>query len=513
MIRSFLAWCAFLVVWSVVIPAAASVNIPLDDWTYEAIEKLAAAGLTDDVLFSSRPMTREAMAVLVENAVERIRNGDMAGEETDPVLESLLLRLMKEFAPELRSEGGWTPRYRIADPLSVESAPAFLENQPSRSRDNHEGEDYEEGNNFQARWRTWFAAGDHLGLSVQPEFFSSRNRTAVRLQEGVASLEAFDVRLEAGRESLWWGPGFHGSLLLSDNAPPFDLIKFSTPRPFYLWPRWLGRFKVSAFFTRLGENRDFPQTRLSGYRFEYAPASWLEFGTSRMTMWDGRGRDHLSFSDYLKVLFGKPNQSGRDEVNELASIDFRLSVRRLDRFYLPFPEIQFYGEWGGEDEAGYLPTKNAYLGGAFIPRLFGDAATDFRVEVARNHVNGAANVWYNHGVFTDGYTFRGDVIGHHMGSDSEDATVRMTRRIDDAWKVGVQFDYEKHGLSNPVQVISKRPRIDLEWRPNESLTLTGSYEYERVDNPGAVTGLGNTPGTPGKTENNHFIGLKAAWVY
>jgi hypothetical protein len=50
-----------------------------------------------------------------------------------------------------------------------------------------------------------------------------------------------------GRESLWWGPGFNGSMLFSPNTRPFDLIKIGAAEPFTLpWVfQYLGPLKLT----------------------------------------------------------------------------------------------------------------------------------------------------------------------------------------------------------------------------------------------------------------------------
>ena len=62
-----------------------------------------------------------------------------------------------------------------------------------------------------------------------------------------------NIALEAGRGTQWWGPGYHGSLLLTDHAFPMDMIKLGTERPFQLpgFLSGLGDWKVNAFLAQL----------------------------------------------------------------------------------------------------------------------------------------------------------------------------------------------------------------------------------------------------------------------
>ena len=69
---------------------------------------------------------------------------------------------------------------------------------------------------------------------------------------GLGSLE-FSI----GRQSLWWGQGRHGSLVLTNNAEPLDMIRLTNPNPILLpWVfKYLGPFRFDLFLTELEESR------------------------------------------------------------------------------------------------------------------------------------------------------------------------------------------------------------------------------------------------------------------
>ena len=74
-----------------------------------------------------------------------------------------------------------------------------------------------------------------------------------------------------GRQSLWWGPGDGGPMMLSDNAVPLNMFRINRVTPFKL-PSvlgWLGPLRLEFF---LGQ--------LSGTAIhERATASWEAFST------------------------------------------------------------------------------------------------------------------------------------------------------------------------------------------------------------------------------------------
>lgn len=78
-------------------PALVSTNVPLDHWSYAAVDKLADYALIDSAMLNTRPISRIEMARHIGQAMHRLE------KEKDPpaVLLSILDRLQKEFEGEL----------------------------------------------------------------------------------------------------------------------------------------------------------------------------------------------------------------------------------------------------------------------------------------------------------------------------------------------------------------------------------------------------------------------------
>ena len=81
---------------------ASSVNVPLGDWSYEAVEKLAGFGLLESDIVGTRPYSRAEVARLVQEA---LRLKADRGKEISPLAEYLLERFQKEYRDELASLG------------------------------------------------------------------------------------------------------------------------------------------------------------------------------------------------------------------------------------------------------------------------------------------------------------------------------------------------------------------------------------------------------------------------
>jgi len=461
--------------------ALVSASVPLHSPVYDALERLDVLGLLPEAMLGTKPFNRLEVA--------RWLNRIEAPATEDPLVRLLLDELEEEFKPELDDlrENAVPPaiRYRLADPLSLELTEAALENQTLRFRENHEGDFYHDGPNGQLELNSWMTLGRYLALELKPSVTSQEGGTYLVLKKAALKLTISNLELEVGRDSLWWGPGYHGAMLVSDNAQPFNFFKLSSAEAFRV--PYLGLWKVTLFLARLEKDRDFPYPKLLGFHLDLKPAPFLELGATRVMLFGGQGRPALSLEDFSEIYFGKPNQSGRHEDDEIASVDLRLLIPRLDPFFTP---LELYGEVGGEDEAEYHFTKDGYLMGMYIPNLLHYGTTDFRVEYANDHVPDNPNVWYTHSLYTSGYTYHGQIIGHHMGTDSSDLFMRLTHLLNPRLQWGLQWEEERHGLSfQPPRPELQRIGTDLTYRPTaSSWRLSGRYEYERVSNINFMSG-------------------------
>jgi len=329
----------------------------------------------------------------------------------------------------------------------------------------------------------------------------------IKVIEGYLKLNIGSLELELGRDSLWWGPGRHGSWLMTNNAEPFDMIKLSNPRPILLpWLfEYLGPFKFVTFLTELEEDRAVPEAKLFGLRLNFKPHPILEIGLSRTIMLGGKGRENLSIGDYWKVFWAaEENRPGKLDNNQLGGIDFSLRIPRVDRILPVVSAITLYGDIAGEDEAGGLPSRTAYLGGLYLGNLFLTGRTDLRIEYANNHISGHNNFWYTHHVYESGYTYEGRIIGHHMGSDAEDLFVRLTHYLTKDLLLGLTFDRARKGLSSDVKEIKNYGELDLSFSGFDDFELKGSYRYEYIKNFNF---------NPGDTEKNYIIVVEAVYDF
>lgn len=538
-------WVAFPGLW--IQNAQASVNLPLHHWAYEAIERLTAMGIIDRAMVVSKPYSRKEAAKYVGRAVERVRGDQVPLDGRETIAEPLLERLLQEFRPELTDLGMISPRpaggrdtHRRDDARDVIRYGGRVQfevdgssvggGQTVRFRENRGGEYYVNGIQNQTDIRGWLEVSDWAALTVQPKFISNRhilgigatnNSQNFYMREFSLKLNYGNVALEAGRGTLWWGPGYHGSLLLTDHAFPLDMIKLGSDEPFRL--PWvfssLGNWKVNTFLAQLERDRDFPRAKIFGLRISYLPADWLELGVTRLTQFDGRGQNQSFPKTVLEVYGSAANQTGEREVNEQVMLDVRLRIPHVP-YLVPFPAgMQVYGELAGEDhwvkrtQVRLTPRGVGFLTGIYVPQLLKNSTADLRIEyadtaeAADSEINFSPRIWYNNGTYASGMRHRGFPLGHHMGADAKDLFIRTTRYVSDHVQLGANFNLQRRDLLGLFPEKKTETAFDLTWWLSSRSQFTIGYTYQRIQNPGQITNINPFVETfaGGLSASNHVL--------
>jgi hypothetical protein len=217
----------------------------------------------------------------------------------------------------------------------------------------------------------------------------------------------------AGALDRWWGPSHDDTLILSNNARPVPGlgVERNVAMPFeHRWLAWLGPWTYSFYWGFLESHRDYPNARLTAFRFGFRPLNDLEIGLTRTAQWCGQGRP-CDGSAFWDVVVGDSNVDDRsvaideDQDNQLAAIDFR--------WQSPFTNGPWaiYGQATAEDEAGGFPSR--YFGqvggetwGTMNTRWF---SGQWRAHL--EYTNTLIHFWqsdpyyklaYEHGIYTDG---------------------------------------------------------------------------------------------------------------
>lgn len=482
-----------------IVAAPVSSSIPLDSWIYPAIDKLSGLGLVQSSLQGTRPFTRHEAARLTREALD---NADLVPHP--PVVIEILRRLQSELQDALKDkEQGRSYSYfhpvreirleylhREGQDSRIASRPPGGANDQIGARQfalapNNFGLDYVEGHNGQLFLETEARLGGFFLLNWQPHVLIDEERDAsLRTRHGTAILGLGPFQLSVGRESLWWGPGRHGSLILSNNAKPLDMVRVTNPTPLLLpwFFKYLGPFQFDVLWSRLEAERVISEPYLAGMRINFKPRPWLELGASRTVMFGGEGRPKVRLSDFLTILGGKNLEGGEDTSNQLASLDARIKFPFL-------AGTELYGELGGEDEAGGFISHKSWIVGVYLPKIEPTGRAAIRFEYADlTHESKIAPIWYRHGIYRSGYTYKGKVLGHHIGGAARSYFSELEYLFPGGWTLRGSFDYQERGTDQLVQEIHRIPSLEAEAYFPGNIRLCLAYGYDSVRNSEFLSG-------------------------
>ncbi len=311
----------------------------------------------------------------------------------------------------------------------------------------------------------WFYSAQ---LNWQPNRYSLINAGAVAYDGEVnpagsyVSLGIDRAQLDLGYRSHWLSPLTDSSMLIGTEAPTMPAATLSNIVPltrlglryeFFLAD--MSRSNRIAF--RNGFTAGHP--RLAGAHLSIEPARGWSIGVNRLLQYGGGARGGQSFGDLLNAFFNpgrfdNANSGVLDDQfgNQLASV--------TSSFVFPARNpIAVYLEYAGEDTSrgrSYLLGNAALSAGIRMPRFAG--RFDLTLEFSEWQ-----NGWYVNGLYGDGLTNRGRVIGHwggaqHAPGDEIGAQSAMARL---GWT-------NKHGAD-----------IELRYRTLRNETY-GRFQYDRA---------------------------------
>jgi hypothetical protein len=433
--------------------------VPSDHWAYPVFERLAALGYIHTEILGLKPWTRIECARLTQEAEESEENQS----SSHPEAAALVTRLREEFEHELNLLGGG--RNLTANLESVYtravsiSGPALTDSYHFGQTVSYDfGRPFERGTNGQSGGSFSASAGP-LVLYVRAEYQHAPSAPApteamleaIALHDGVpiaevpagpvpptnrfelldayigVNLHNFEVVL--GRQSLSWAPGPEGSMLLSNNIEPINMVRFVNPEPFRL-PGLLGRLgsvRIDQFFGRVGGHPYVPRPFLYGNKINFK-VSWLEIGFGRTVMIGGnRSGQPLTAHDFIYSFLGIVDpRFGSVPGHNTSEMDWTFSLPKIRNYVL------FYGDATASDDVLPFenPARNPWHPGIYVVRIPGIPKLDFHLEGVSTEQNGlipvvaAAVGSGNFGQFNywndsyhDGYTNEGNLIGNTVGRE------------------------------------------------------------------------------------------------
>ena len=351
-----------------------------------------------------------------------------------------------------------------------------------------------------------WAAGDYAGGVLRLAYdFKPQDEMHYRLDESYAAWRYGNWWVTLGAQSRWWGPGWDGSLLLSNNARPtpgISLDRVSSKAPDFWLMRWVGPWRLTTFMDHMeGKRPDHNNTLLWGARLTMQPIRGLELGLSRTAMWCGQDRP-CGLSTFWKLFTTRQaaqiNASGPDpDVSKKAGAQ----QGAIDlRWHIPGTSMSLYWQDFGQtfDSGNFRPRLTLQMFGVeFGSRDLMDGRLRTFIEYAdttcgaistSSSDKGVYGCAYETSLYPVGFRYRGRSLGDALDRDGRRLTAGVMY-VDDAnrfWQVRLRkIEINRGGLVSPglsPHTVSVVPETYYELAP----TVSGQFGEYRVQAGGAI---------------------------
>lgn len=275
--------------------------------------------------------------------------------------------------------------------------------------------------------------------------------------------------LSVGAIERWWGPSWQQNTILSTNARPIPGLALQRNYSDAFdarWLRWIGPWQLVTFMGQMESAQTVEKPLLWGLRITFRPLQSLELGLTRTAQWAGKGRPH-DMGTFVDLLAGKDNRGDDVDIedepgNQLAGVDWR---------WASSGSTGFYGQFTGEDEAGMAPSRFVATLGADTSFAGSDSQTRVFIEASDTTADGykgggRIDYAYEHGIYRDGYRFRGRPIGAAMDNDSRMVTLGAEHLWDSSlelrWSASrVQLNRDDSNTAAPGGNVISAGNVDL----------------------------------------------------
>jgi hypothetical protein len=492
--------------------------LPLDHWAYPVLERAIAIGAIPDQFLGQRPWTRIAIAKLL--AERRVHPSKFAN---DGESASMVLRLEKEFAPEMRILDG--DRVKNAEIENVYGRLTGISGDESLRDSFHVGQTvvndfgrpYGNGANGVAGG-TGHAEYGFLGIELQGEYqhgatplvYSPGQLTTLAIhdllpypvlprQKQVDQAVLMDSYVSAtwkrlyfsfGKESQWWGPGESSAMLYSDNAAPMYMFKIDLAQPITLpWIlKYLGPMRLQLFNGKTSGHYHPAEAYLHGEKVSFMPTKNLELGFSRTTVWAGVGHP-ITWSSVGRTYFSVGDNQNADKPKQdpgdrRGGFDVRYKVPGLRNW------LTVYTDSFVDDDPSPLnaPNRAAFHPGMYLSHVPGISKLDFRAEGAYTQLptepNDNGHFFYDNTSYRDGYTMKGLLIGDWVGREGKGGQLSSTYWL--APDRTVQVYWRNHMIAPdfiPGGAHQNDFGANISYAIGAHLTAAGTLQYEKYNIP------------------------------
>jgi hypothetical protein len=494
----------------------ASPYIPLDNWVYPAIERLAALGYIQTAYLGIRPWTRMTCARMLEEAGDKLRDDGMEDGEAGKIFRTLVNEFTTERA---RLDGAANVGARVE---SLYSRVTGISGTPLRDGYhfgqtiiNDYGRPYWTGFNNVTGMSAdaeigplaFYFQGEYQQAPAKPSDPPSvlaaiaaadltpslSNGTAevnrFRLLNAAVAFQLNNVQFSFGEQSQWLGPDEAGPLLMSDNAPPFPAFKIDNVMPYEIpgLSRLLGPLRAEFFVGQLsGQTWEFnapniigpnpnPQPFIHGEKFSFKPTPNLEFGMGVTAMFGGPGLP-VTWHNFLRTFYSHTSGTN-DPGKRFSSADFSYRVPGVRQW------LTLYGDSLVVDEYSPLGSTRANVNfGMYMPQIPRVPKMELRAEGINESMTSEfapGFVYYGLRRYRSGYTNDGYLLANWIGRAGRGGQGWLTYSFSP--RTQLQLGYRLQAVSK--NFIGGGRLVDYSASANvmlsRNVSLSGLLQYEQ----------------------------------
>ena len=505
----------------------ASAYVPLDSWIYPSLERLIALGYMRSNMLGMRPWTRLQCARMVDEAGQKLGDGEDDSVEADRIYKSLA----QEFAPEIeRLDGAANVGARVD---SVYTRMTGISGTPLRDSAhfgqtiiNDYGRPYWTGFNNITGLSAEAEAGP-VAFNLQGEYqhapampsYPPAVLAAVAAADGTpplpngtpevnqfqllnstVSLNINNVQFSFGEQSVWLGSGDSGAFLMSNNAPPFPMFKVDDIQPHEIpgLSRILGPFRTEFFIGQLSGHHweaclvascqtypgyptvvgpnIVPQPFIHGEKISFQPTPNFEFGMGITAMFGGPGLP-VTFSNFFRTYYVHSNTAANNPGKRISEADFSYRIPGLRNW------LTFYFDSLVTDEISPIGSTRANVNpGIYMPRIPKIPKLELRAEgfnESRTKEFAPGFVYSDSRRFLDAYTNDGYLMGSWIGRAGRGGQGWLTYSLSPRNKI--QVGYRLQTVS-PAFIGGGRLAdysVQSEFKVGPDIAVSGLVQYEQ----------------------------------
>jgi len=498
--------------------------VPLDSWIYPAIDRLIALGYIHSAFQDVRPLTRLECAVLTQEAGESIADTESVPGEGDRIYAELQKEFQGEFA--VMAGEGKQQSVRIESLYSnvtgISGPPLNDSYHFGQTVIDNYGRPYQEGFNTYDGFSAYLTTGRYA-IYVRGEFQSAPSGPALPLAARQAIASADQNKLQsptpvsaisqfalldayvsanvggwefsAGKQSLWWGRGVGGALMMSDNAEPMYMFRARPTESFELPSifRWLGPMKTDFFVGQLAGNEFPPRPLVHGVKITAKVTRDLEVSFMATSEFGGVGRPvtfGAIFNSFFSVRSSDTYPASRNPGKRTAGGDLTYTLPPLRHWLTMYTN-------GLLPEANNTPNNSdpssspihtihrlALRSGIYMPRVPKLPKLDIRIEAAytdaptTRSVSGRYVYWND--FYHDLYLNKNNLIGDWVGREGMGFQGWSTYWFSP--RKSIQFAYRHAKVAGdfiPGGETLNDGSATLKWTLRDEWSVSAGLQYEK----------------------------------